>query len=431
MGLFIKKNNQLVPVGTCTESKLRTNIHFSSTTAPTDTNKLWVKTDTVPTKTVIKDKAYSEASDNVTALSVVNPDKAYIDNFSYCIYDNKVYFTTGYLISSGNYGLKLRCLDLSTNIISDVGTAYSGSTNFLYSGGVFIVDGELWIVSINWDSAGSGTPNAAVKYNFSTQTFTSLGNLGNNKYSYAILVGRKIFFSFYKSDDGYTYYIGNLQVYDIDQGTIVHTSSYSISYSRYGENLKRDAGFISLGNYIYFFYTNKSSTNNHYIKWDINNYARTTSDALWDDSLNKIMQRVCVVNNDIYCIISDSTSPANYKLNKMVLNNDSPTFTEIVDITSLGTSGNPVIYSFFYYMNKIYMSSSNGNFFTDSVTVPLLENNMLLLTNTQKEGMNLINSDIYTLEINPYRVYLGDSNDEGQQVDAALYDANTQTWVNI
>lgn len=409
----------------------RTNIHFSATTPPSDTNKLWVKTDVEPTKVMLKNQM------SVTEPNVFNPlevsgTKKY--NWTPCVYvDGKFYFVVGQYATGSSYGMSfyLYSFDPSVtpNVCSYVAQIYTDSTSsYAYTPALVAIGNKIWFICAGTSSSTLNT----IIFDLETRQITEKSPLTMNISGYdctncrAVAYGTKIFIfgGAYRtaSYSDFQYKFDSFVVYDTELEEYVFQKSSSQS-----ANTSGGCEIAIVGNYIYNFYQKKTGSSGNAVwyfcvqKVNLSTYEseeiilrQGVQNDIWTNDYHDFG----VVGNLIYL-------KYRYYLYKFDTTDNSFVSTDL-DITYLHGIMT-------HNTDKIYcVSEQSGNsFYVLDLTINLNNRNLLIVDDSVSNTFNLINQGNLQLDAHPRSVYLGDSNNEGQYVESALYDAVQEEWVNI
>jgi len=389
------------------------NIHYSSTTAPSDTSKLWVKTDTEPEKvSVSKDLALG--AETISTLDATLPTA--ISVMVSGVVGTKIYIFGGFASgSSSGYSNKIYRFDTTTETITTLSTTLPDALNRTTSGVVgtkIYIFGGLTTHSTNSDKIYCFDTETETISILSTRLPTILHNMTSG------VVGTKIYLFGGKADES-SGSVNSNKIYRFDTTTeTITTLSTTLPDVIY----RMASGVVGTKIYIFGGATDVSGGSNYSNK--IYRFDTTTETiTTLSTQLPKYMLDMvsCVVGTKIYLF---GGFVGNVALNTIYCFD---TVTET--ITTLSTTLPTVIYRMASGVvgTKIYIFGGQTDpdtyssiIYRFTVSFALPENNLLLL-DTGSTSFNLVNSNALVIEAKPKQVYIGDSNDSGEYVESALY----------
>lgn len=403
---------------------LKPNIHFSSSVAPTDTSKLWVKTDAQPDKIQITTVGGTTADNYLSPLSAGGTKGCIYGYYAYCVHKGKIYYSASTWTGS-SYILHVYCYDTATNTFSVFKSSIATFSSSFTVGGMFVIDNNLWLVNVG----NTSTYYSTYKIDLETLVVTTASELicyygGTAVHGgRAALFGRRIFIAgaTYVSSSRAYRVTASFSVFDVDlNGYVYHNKSSQIQ-------TQSTVLVRVVGDYFYIIYTGDSNTNRkvYITKVNANDYTYVTNKEIYTITTESYGQLMGCgsIGSDLYFTIETQYSAALYKYDTI---NDQ---TSVI-ISNLKVGSYHVEYGCVNGEdNKIYLMDQTASWFTVDAYVDLAENNLLIITNTAKSDFNIINLDSLTISINPYCIYLGDSDNKAQYISAALYDEVNQEWI--
>lgn len=412
MGVFIKQNNQLVPVNLSVKyEKINANLHFSSTTAPSDTSKLWIKTDTIPSKVIMNGEIVAEPYS--VELFSDNTSPAPYSNSASVLVGNILYIIGGY---SGSAKNTIYTFNISTKTLTLL-----GNLEFTcYNAQAVYCDGYIYL----FGGVRNGSASTAIsKLNISNNTVTTLQiqiPFGAYDASY-VRVGTNIYMW---AHGGYMYKL------DTTSDTIEQVST-SAPYGK-------EPGIVVVGTKIYTFggYSNSSSGYSTSYYNGAYSYDTETNTLTYLNTLPvRTRHPLCaLIGNDIFIVgglgyktsgeSSSSATNRKFIAKFNILTNESVLLDEQIS-QPLGIY-NP----YFRTSDNTYLTIYNGYLYELTFKMYLTHNHLKLFEQGTKP-FNVANYENLEIKIYPRAVYLGDSNGEAQKIDSALYDSTNNAWINI
>lgn len=384
------------------------NIHYSSTTAPSDTSKLWVKTNIIPEQTLVS-RNMALGTETISTLTTTLPTAA--SQMGSGIVGTKVYLF-------GGGGLKtIRCFDMKTEIVTTLSATLPENRSNMACG---VVGTKIYLFG-----GSTNDPTSTIfRFDTETETLTKLSvTLPGNRSGMACgVIGTKIYlFGGYYRDGMPLPTASTIYSFDTETETIT-TLSVRIP------NYLADMGYGVVGRKIYLFggwYHDSRSTSDTLFPKQIYCFDESTMTI---STVNTVLpfsnanMASAVVGTQIYLFggirygggmqVGDPYST--------ICKYDTETDTISTLSTTLPTAN--------YYMasgvmgTKVYLFGGSGSSvirrFTVSFALP--ENNMLLL-DTGSNVFNLVNTGALIIEARPKQVYIGNANNEGEYVESALY----------
>lgn len=387
-------------------------------TAPEDTTKLWVKTSEPSKVTASTIPAFTtfESLETLTGLSFPSSSCGVV-NCAYALYGDCVYYF------GGRYGVNLYSeiykLDLKTNTFTRVGYLPT-STEFACA----TVKGDIIYIFGGRASATNELDRICV-FDTKTETISTPDHY---------LASRTVGASSVTVNDK-VYVIGGnsrnqIAIYEGDGSWSTGTSlPFALT----------QMACVAVGKYIYIFGGLSGGAKDTILLYDTETKAIDTLEA----TLPKKLYMLCAsaLDSRIFIIGGTTDLGANYRNTEVYVFD---TQTQTIATTSL-TAHFAVGASCFTYNDKIYIgggclywqsteplakdSTRSFKEIVSEVDFDLMNNEMFILLNESKNPCKLINSPIGSLECGVSEVYKGNADNEGERVEALLY--QNDTWVTI
>lgn len=417
MSIFIKKDGILQHVDESrvieVEKPLELNVIYGNET-PSDTSKLWVKT-TQPNKVIFNPNYYGGNESlqiNIKSLSTG------IYGITTATVGNKIYLFGGY--TNNGYPNSIQVYDSETNTLQTLDTVLL-NTGFLKA---CTVGNKIYLFGSNiqiFDTTNYSIQSLSIY----VHGCDSVAAVGTKIYSFGGYSGKST-----SIDSGY---YNDIQVFDTVNNTL---STLSATLHDRASKI----GAIAVGTKIYLF--------GGYARWfrDHTNYATiqifdtlTSTVQLLDTNLlsGGYDFGISSVGNKIYLFGQHYTTQSGTTLynsfyNRIqvfdIINNtiqrldiQLPSGTANIGTSAVGTK----IYLFGGQTSNDSLSTINQ--FT--VAIPLIKNNLLLTTSSTSKEISLVTTSSFDLIENIGDAYIGNNNNEAEQVKIALYQDNE--WINI
>lgn len=400
-----------------TGGSIDSNIHFSSTTAPEDTSKLWVKTDVEPSYVDVTNDI-SLGSETMTTLSAKLP-KTTLTRATSAIVDNYVYLFGGYDGSSATDTIYR--FDITTKTFTTLSTKLPYVVHSAVCSAVgryiYIFGGERSYTTIN----------SICKFSVDDGTITQLsvtlpqeregmcqGVLGNKIY---------LFGGWRREDYSSNPTKSTVYCFDTSNDTISTVSSAA------GPSVANASSAV-IGNNIYIFGGYSQSTGASAKKYFLNTiYRFSDSDEVvvkLSQTLPYVVESACcgAIGNNAYIFggqESALTSLTSIIKFEFTTGNASTIQTALPATKSMATCCSKGLSCY------IFCGSSNSTL-EFSASSPLTSDNLLITTNGAK-SFDFISTDSMNVEVSPAHVYQGNSSNLAERVDALLYDGSN--WVSI
>ena len=379
------------------------NIDYGSV-PPSDTSKLWVplanKPDAVKLLSYLDGQVGGVAIESAAITLENNP----------VVIGDEIWFN-----GSGSSVNKviIQKYNPKTGEIVNVSNKNKGYSN----GGIAFHKGVVYAFSFYVVSGGTSSKYGYLStVNPSTGDYTSTGISVSSLYSsvYCSCV----------SDGNYLYLFGggnenyNKYCWQIDTDTMTKVKEYTFPGSLY-----RMSNTIYYNGAIYFTYHNTTtiaSTNTYIGKLDLNTWEFTA--IYTNESDMKQMSNWCLAL-DGSTVFMFGASSAGTNLYSFDLQADAiePTiiYTALPESRMVGVA----------YNGKLYLP--NGTLYSLPFYRDLAENHLAIVCEVDSGGVDIIAGDTVDIHINPLSVYLGDSENHTEKVNAYLYDEETATWVSL
>ena len=390
------------------------NIHYGLE-PPIDTSKLWVKTNVTPNKVdIVKEVKNSNVGMN-TGIGVL-PINAY--NISCGVVGTKIYLFGGSSSASGGSS-NIIVFDTTSNTITTLSTTLPTYVNGIACG---VVGTKIYL--FGGSSSGGAYTNTIYKFDTNTNTITTLSTTLPIKAKYIScgVVGTNIYLFGGNDSNGS---LNTIYKFDTNTNTIttlsttLPTGAYYISCGVVGTKIYLFGGYYYSGGARYLNTINVFDTTSNTIE--------TLSTTLPTGKFNMACGVV-----DTICYLFGGSSSSNFYTNN-IYKFDTNTNTITTLSTTLPTGayliGCGVVGRSCYLFGG---GTSNGSLNTINqfvISITLNQNNILLLQDFTKSPFKLINSEDTNVEISIGQVYIGNANNEGEEVECAIY--NGTQWKEI
>jgi len=392
-----------------TGGSIEGNIHFSSTTAPEDTTKLWVKTNTSATKVVVSKTA--EKNLNVDQLSITMPSSLYGSGAAY--YNGKIYIFGGTGSNASSKTDVIHRYDISSDRITTLSTRLPQALFTLYSSCV-TVGNNIYI----FGGYGQSTVSTIYKFNATNEFISTLSaTLPNSGIVFALAVGTNI----------YVFGDNTTSIYKFDTTTDTITTLSTTLPAKINAN----GGFCFLvGGYIYIYKT--SSYDGWACKFKVDTETVVSLEYPSGSNIERFNPVVGALNGKVYLLGGYYVST--YYRNALEFDPSTETFTATSDIlpTTINKSAYVCYDEHIYYFggkNGSGASAISNNGYVVNLSLPLQQSNLLIVEGQSQSSFNLVNNDNMVISISPLKTYIGNSSGQGEEVTSALYDGSS--WVNI
>ena len=378
------------------KSATKVNIHYGLD-EPTDTSKLWVKKDFEPSKLIINSNN-SNINDLLTEIEY--------GSFQPILYGNKIYLFGGKTKDGSYDSTKTKIFDIETKTVSTINVYY----NAHYGRAIAKVGNKVYL----FGGYGGTSYNTISKFDLETETMTTLEATCYQKIydATAVAVGTKIYiFGGYAS--GVTEFI---TVFDTETEEKCTKLSTSMNVSA------KNIAAAAVGTKVYLFggvttYAGDKYTNKIQV-FDAETETCTTLSATLNVSTSP--SGAAAIGNKVYLFGCYSNSFKNDKI--QVFDAETETIamagTTPPELTSIiAVSVGDKVYLFSKY--KVYT-------YDEKVS---LEENILKLESGTSNNFKLFDNTSYDIAIGVTNAYVGNSNNEGEQVKVALH--NGTNWVEI
>ena len=395
------------------DESTKLNIHYG-TTEPTDTSKLWVKSDITPNKVEIK-SIFNGAIDgqSIEKMSTVLPR---ILEYPSCgVVGNKCYVFGGG--GSGYTADTIYCYDTETNIVETMSTTLSKDLQYSSCG---VVGTKCYL--FGGYSSGSGAINTIYCYNTETNIVETMSTtLPKRLWRLSCgVVGTKCYiFGGYDSNSNK---VNTIYCYDTETNTI-KTMSTTLPKALHTTS----CGVVGTKCYIFGGYDNNSDTVNTIYCYDtetntIKTMSTTLPKPLFETSCGVVGTKCYVFGgksggdalNTIYCYDTETNTIKTMSTN----------LPEYLQATSCGVVGTKC-YIFGGHVNGINADSIANTIYKFIATLALTQNNLLLINGYNKMPFELIEG----VEMSVEQAFIGNSNNEAEVVKAAVY--KDSAWVDI
>ena len=419
------------------------NIDYSST-APSDTNKLWVPLSQKPSKVGIT----SYLAGQVGGLSIEYPNMVTLSsrNFKSVKIGNKLWATSGGLYGGSQYSNSKGDL-----IIYNPETKQKEKelelTNVAYNANNLCLIGDNVYCSKSYYSQYDSSSGRVYSYLYTTlcmvnqetgariETNFNINPINRSLYGSCVTDGTKLYIIGGTTSDDY--YVNKIWAVDV--------SDYS--YTAYTiPNLYRASRFIYYNNALYVVYNSaeySTSMTTRIGKFDLTTftfsiiYENSTDMAgnygwgLTNDESSAFMSYPARVSSPSSTSVDYTNSTllvdlSNKDITPKIVNNQKPT-----TLSSSTTGGAAVSQT--AIGSKIYMfgygDPQNKNLYYIPYERLLPKNELSILATIDSTGINIVDDKKFSINIDPIIVYLGDSNNKAQKTNAYLYDG-TQ-WKDI
>ena len=393
------------------------NIHYSSTTPPTDTSKLWVKTDNEPasidiTRDVVTGSMSNSVYYDLSVLGLSTSSVIRVGNYLYIVGG----MGSGTRASASSF---VRKFDIANKTYTSIGNLSEGKRDVclgLVGTTIYVFGGEKYS-----QGASDGFTSKIEKIDTLTDTITTLTPTlysNTDPKLCCATIGTNI----------YVFTYGNGYIFDSTNETVtqVISSNTNLQKSRkvclaVDNNIYIYGGYTGSGSYIYY--------SGSIYKFNPSNNSLSLLTSLPMQSRNTLY---FARGNYIYIAggygtTSDNTTKRslNYIYKYDISNNSYEELTSTVSVTFENYTNTEVDSN-----NVIYFLADSMRIMSFNISLPL-EEDKLLIADSGEKSFRIINDNSLNLTSYPSVVYIGDSNNEAQKVDAALYNSSTQTWENI
>lgn len=437
MGLFIKQNNQLVSVSSSSVVRAEPlpNVHFSSTTPPEDTTKLWVKTDNAIKAISIKKDLNAELTNQRSSVlyntAHINPQdssvrwEVIVNNKMYCLNADK---------SATTYASRIFDITDLDNVTSE---AWNTSFLFSFSTQTYLYPSMCAFGSDIYFFGGLGdnpayssfTGTKIVKYNTITNEWSVLNTElpSKNAFMCSVKLGNYIyvFGGYYQTSYGSYQNPTTIYRFNPSDNQIVNIGNFGACSNYQHTSFVYGSKIYSMG-YIY-----RSSTDTRYPD-TVRCFDTLTNTTTTLYNGNKTTDfgtqyAPCVIDDKFYYSYYNSGTSGDWSIWYFDLTDNTNHNTGII-ISSTGSD-----YGKYWLVRDSYIYMLGTNTCRLPLEVTLEKDNLLIVDSSDGNGhsFNIINENALKDEIFPSKVFIGDSNNKMQSVDAALYDEDTQTWTNI
>jgi len=378
------------------------NIHYSSTTPPEDTSKLWVKTDNEPEKVLVEKSFNVNEPNEVESITSISLYDGVCGTGRYGDYI--------YIFTRGN-GQYIKKYNILTGALTNSSAQVTNAPSDLFCSTVY--KNFLYIFATDY----------SYKFDMSTETLTSINYTGSFlRYAACSCVGDYIYIFPGGSSNNYYRIVRKFNpATDTDetiQGALLAFNGNARSTCVVGTDI-----YVFGGEYSY--YSNPVVYYNTIQKFDTTTNIVSTLSVTLPTVAAHITSSA--IGTDIY-LFGGQTSGATLNT---ILKFDS--INETITTLSQTLVAAKVFMSPITIGTDIYLfgGSSFTGFQFFSTVLTLIQNYMLIVDSGYQKSFEFFSSNFLDVRVYPQSVYLGDSNNEAQKVDAALYNSSTQTWENI
>lgn len=395
------------------------NIDYGAT-APTDTSKLWVPLSSKPSGVSVISYLDGQTG-NIQQLYSIDDGNTWYAK----VVGDEVWLATTTMYSSSD-----KPIIVKYNMQSGQATVLSGRSIYAYSSQGFAkVKGTVYSFLTRYYSGGYNTPKTVlctVNENTAVPTDTSLNvnAIKTSIYASAATDGNLLYLFGGSGED----YITSMWVVDVD--TLTVTKQVSLG------NLYYASPAIVYNGYAYVAYNNTTTVaqaNTYIMKIDLSTYEKTVVYTNTTDM--KGNTRWSLTNDESTAFLSmpyasTVSGSTNYrsKTLKFNLDDEAIAFEEVSDQSPFTNNYTRAIQT--AYKGNIYLCKTN-TLYTIPYYRELQSGQLSIIADIKSGGVNILSDKKNAIYISPLSVYIGNSNNIAEQVDAYLYDAETSQWKSL
>lgn len=387
---------------------------------PSDTSKMWVPLTSKPKGVSVISYLDGQTGNLQQLYSVDNNNTWYAK-----VVGNEVWLATTTMSSSSNQPIIVKY-----NTQSGQAAVLSGQSIYAYNPQGFAkVKGTVYSFLTRYYSGGYNTPKTVlctVNENTAVPTDTSLNvnAIKTSIYASAATDGNLLYLFGGAGED----YITSMWVVDVD--TLTVTKQVSLG------NLYYASPAIVYNGYAYVAYNNTTTVaqaNTYIMKIDLSTYEKTVVYTNTTDM--KGNTRWSLTNDESTAFLSTPyastvSGSTNYRSKTLKFNLDEETimFEEISDQSPFTDNYSRAIQA--AYKGNIYMCKTN-TLYTIPYYRELQSGQLSVIADIKSGGVNILSDKKNAIYISPLSVYIGNSNNIAEQVDAYLYDTATSQWKSL
>ena len=374
------------------KSAMKMNLHCS-TSEPTDTSKLWVKKDFEPSKVIIN-------SDDPSFKQLSNLPKT-LYRAATVLVDTKIYVFGGN--SNGSYSQNIYVFDIETETFTTLSAKVPHTkTNHMMSA---LLGTKIYLM-------GGMTTNTIYVFDIETETFTLLNTVLPTDLFTAgcVVVGTKI----YLIGGSKTYNGGTKNIYVFDTETeTIETLSTQLPVNMFGVK------GVLIGKKIYIV------ANDQYYIYVFDTETETIEKLPTKLQYPQNYTTLELVGTKLYKIGGEISMNGSKSITIYDLETNNVTFKKDVLPTSMEEFSSVLV------DDKIYLLAIDSNSKANYIYYPNAEltENILRLQSDTSNIFKLFNNASFDVEMGVKNAYVGNSNNEAEQVKVSLH--NGTNWVNI
>lgn len=386
------------------------NIHYSSTTAPSDISKLWVKTDVEPEKVFVS-KDLSLGAETISPLDVTLPIAT--GNMACGVVGTKIYLFGGY---GSGYSNKIYCFDATTNTIS---TLSATLPRYILGMACGVVGTKIYL--FGGDVGSSSYVNTIFCFDTTTNTVSTLSTILPTaaRDMTCGVVGTKIYLFGGRTGTSSGSCLNRIYCFDTAAETI---STLSVTLPN--GIAQMTCGVVGTKAYLFGGATSGGITVSSFSNkiYRFNTTTETISTLSVTLPANTTEMVSGAVGTKIY-LFGGYNSSSSGGQNSYCFDTTTETISTLsatLPVPTMTNSSGVVGTKVYLFGGRLGAGNYVRTIYRFAVSFALAENNLLLLDNGSN-SFNFVNNDELTIEAKPKQVYIGNANDEGTYVESALY----------